>query len=191
MQLPRRPSRWAYTLAASTAVIAGLALSPVTSSILSASVAVAEPVGAVVESAPAAAPLDVLTAEQQLLALTNADREQNGLSPLTLDPDTLGVARERAETQLAAPSLTHYDSNGQLAFVQLLEHAGVDYSLAGENLARSSGLDTGLPQRVEDALMHSPTHRKNILEVTFTRVSIGAAEDDQGRISFAEIFRAE
>ena len=189
MQLFRRQPRWAYTLAASAAAMAGLLLSPMTSSMLNASVAVAEPV-AVVDAAPLPAPLDVLTAEQQLLALTNADREQNGLPPLSVDPATLEVARTRAASQLDAPALSHYDSAGQLAFVHLLEQAGLEYSLAGENLARSSGLDQGLTERVEDALMHSPAHRKNILERTFTSVAIGAATDANGRIAFAEIFRS-
>ena len=186
MQHPRRP-RWASTLIASAAALAGLALSPLTSSVLHASVAVAEPVAAV----EVAAPLDASTAELALLDLTNRDRLQNGLAPLSLDPSTLSIARDRAATQLGLPSLSHYDSAGQLAFVNLLDQSGVDYSLAGENLARSSDVDSGVTERVEDALMRSPTHRKNILEQTFTRVSIGAATDEQGRISFAEIFRAE
>jgi uncharacterized protein YkwD len=187
MQPSRRQSRWTNALVASAAALAGVVLSPLTSSVLNAPVVAAEAV-AVVDAAPA---LDALTAEQQLLELTNVDREQHGLPPLTFDPPTLSVARERAASQLSAPSLTHYDGSGQLAFVQLLETAGVDYLLAGENLARSSGLDSGVTQRVEDALMGSPTHRKNILEPSFTRASIGAATDEQGRISFAEIFRAE
>jgi uncharacterized protein YkwD len=187
MHLPRHQSRWAYTLVASAAAMLGLALSPLTSSVLNASVAVAEPVTAV----EAAAPMDAASAELQLLDMTNRDRLQNGLSPLTLDPPTLSIARERAATQLDLPSLSHYDATGQLAFAELLEKSGVDYSLAGENLARSSAIDTGVTERVEDALMQSPSHRKNILDGTFTRVSIGAATDETGRISFAEIFRAE
>jgi uncharacterized protein YkwD len=187
MHPSRRQSRWAYTLVASAAAMAGLALSPLTSSVLNASVAVAEPVAAV----DAAAPLDATTAELQLLDLTNRDRLQNGLAPLTLDPSTLSIARERAATQLSLPSLSHYDPAGQLAFAKLLDQSGVDYSLAGENLARSSAMDSDVTERVEDALMHSPTHRKNILEQTFTQVSIGAATDANGRITFAEIFRAE
>jgi uncharacterized protein YkwD len=187
MHPSRRESRWAYTLIASAAALAGVALSPLTSSFLNASVAVAEPVAAV----EAAAPLDATSAELQLLDLTNRDRLENGLAPLTLDPPTLNIARERATTQLSLSSLSHYDPAGQLAFVQLLDESGVDYSLAGENLARSSALDSGVTERVEDALMRSPTHRKNILEQTFTRVSIGAATDEQGRITFAELFRAE
>ena len=187
MHPSRRQSRWAYTLVASAAAIAGLALSPLTSAALNASVAVAEPVAAV----DSAAPMDATTAELQLLELTNRDRLENGLQPLALDPSTLSVARERAATQLELPALSHYDPAGQLAFVQLLEQSGVDYTLAGENLARSSAVDSDVTERVEDALMRSPTHRKNILEQTFTHVSIGAATDEEGRISFAEIFRAE
>jgi uncharacterized protein YkwD len=187
MHPSRRQSRWAYTLVASAAALAGLALSPLTSSVLNASVAIAEPVAAV----ESAAPLDATSAELQLLDLTNRDREQNGLAPLTLDPPTLSIARERAATQLSLPSLSHYQPDGQLAFAELLQESGVDYSLAGENLARSSAVDSGVTERVEDALMRSPTHRKNILEQTFTHVSIGVATDDQGRITFAEIFRAD
>jgi uncharacterized protein YkwD len=187
MQPPHCQSRWSYTLIVGAAALAGLALSPITNAVLNAPVAGAEPVAAV----QSAAPLDAGTAELRLLELTNVDRQQNGLPPLDLDPQTLSIARERAATQLDLPSLSHYDPDGRLAFVQLLAQSGVDYSLAGENLARSSVIDPTVTERVEDALMRSPTHRKNILEGTFTRVSIGAATDDQGRITFAEIFRAE
>ena len=37
--------------------------------------------------------------------------------------------------------------------------------------------------------MLSPEHRDNILEPTFDRVSIGAATDASGQISFAEVYR--
>src|SRR5438105_1319840 len=97
--------------------------------------------------------------ELALLQLTNADRQANGLPALDFDPATLEIARARASTQLRLPSLSHLDGQGQLAFVQLLGQLGVDYRLAGENLARSTSTDQGLVARVEEALMHSPTHR--------------------------------
>jgi uncharacterized protein YkwD len=37
--------------------------------------------------------------------------------------------------------------------------------------------------------MKSPTHRRNILEQTFTRVAIGSATDGQGQITIAEVYR--
>jgi uncharacterized protein YkwD len=131
----------------------------------------------------------LISAEQALLALTNADRAANGLGPLEFDPDTLQIARERAANQLDAPSLTHYDADGGLAFVKMLASAQVKYQLAGENLARAYDNDPAVTQRVEQALMGSPMHRKNILEHTFNRVAIGAATDGNGQITFAEVYR--
>jgi uncharacterized protein YkwD len=130
-----------------------------------------------------------IAAEQSLLDLTNADRLANGVDPLQLDPDAMGIARERAEAQLGTPALSHYDANGQLVFSRLLDEAQLPYQFAGENLARASADNAGVAQRVEQALMDSPLHRKNILEQGFKRVAIGAAIDSQGQISFAEVYR--
>lgn len=134
--------------------------------------------------------VNLVAAEQALVDLTNADRAANGVDPLQVDPDTLAIARLRAESQLGAPSLSHYDAAGQLIFEQLLNDANLAYGLAGENLARASGAnDSGVTQRVEQALMQSPLHRKNILERIFKRVAIGAAIDSNGQIAFAEVYR--
>jgi uncharacterized protein YkwD len=131
----------------------------------------------------------LLSAEQALLVLTNADRAANGLAPLEFDPDTLQIARQRAATQIDAPSLSHYNADGDLVFVQLLASAQLRYELAGENLARAYDNDPAVTERVEQALMGSPTHRKNILEHTFNRIAIGAATDGTGQITFAEVYR--
>jgi uncharacterized protein YkwD len=136
---------------------------------------------------PSAAML--FSVEQAMLALTNVDRVANGVDPLEFDPDTLAIARERAASHLGTPSLTHYDANGDLVFVHLLADAQIGYQLAGENLARVTAEDATMTNRVEQALMMSPTHRKNILERTFTRVAIGSATDGQGQITIAEVYR--
>ena len=128
--------------------------------------------------------------EMAMVDLTNADRAGNGLPALSFDPALLDIARQRAAAQLTNAPLSHYDASGQLAFVGLLANAGIDYTLAGENLARTTGSDSGMPARVEQALMNSPPHRKNILEPSFDEVAIGAASDDSGRVAFAEIYRA-
>ena len=133
--------------------------------------------------------IHLVTVENSLLELTNADRVANGLAPLDFDADSLTIARERAESQLGIPTLSHYDADGQLIFAHLLSEANLSYGLAGENLARASFDDSGVVQRVESALMQSPTHRRNILEKTFTRVAIGAATNSSGFITFAEVYR--
>ena len=171
-----RPFRW--LLGALT--FASVALAP----------ALAQPVAA---EAPASivdpAAMSLLTLEQTMLDLTNADRVANGLAPLDFDPEALAIARARAAKQLGTGDLSHYDGNGELAFVRLLADARLDYQLAGENLARASATDPSVMERIERALMQSPTHRENILERKFSRVAIGAASDPSGRLEFAEIFR--
>ncbi|MDQ3812065.1 MAG: CAP domain-containing protein [Chloroflexota bacterium] len=133
----------------------------------------------------------MLVAEQALLELTNADRVANGLPPLEFDPAALVIARERAQAQLKLAALSHYDESGSLVFARLLQEAALGYSLAGENLARSSVNDGQVADRIEAALMNSPKHRQNILEARFSRAAIGAAIDETGSIAFAEIFRGE
>ena len=127
--------------------------------------------------------------EQALLDMTNADRAQNGLPPVAFDPDSLQVARVRAAAQLPDGPLSHYNSLGELAFVGLLSDAGVEYSLAGENLARSSNTDPSTVTLLNNALMNSPAHRANILEPSFNLLAVGAASGSDGRLAFAEIFR--
>src|SRR5947209_12148428 len=63
--------------------------------------------------------------ELALFNLTNQDRVQAGLAPLTFDADLLTIARTRGEAQQTEPSLTHFDGSGQLAFVGLITSANV------------------------------------------------------------------
>ncbi len=127
--------------------------------------------------------------ELSLFEAVNNDRSTYGLPPLEFDPSLLPVARSRADAQKPQPALNHYDPDGRLAFVKLLAAQNVDYVLAGENLARLNGPDGATVFRTEDALMHSPTHRANILEPSYNRMAIGAAFDGAGRVIFAQIFR--
>ncbi len=59
-----------------------------------------------------------------------------------------------------------------------------NFFLLGDNA------DLAMAERVEAALMDSPTHRDNILEPAFTRLAIGVAADASGRVALAQIFRA-
>jgi uncharacterized protein YkwD len=125
--------------------------------------------------------------EQALLRMTNAHRASNGLSVLEYDSRLHYVARMRAQQQLGLPALSHYDGSGQLVFVRLLTDAGVQYALAGENLA-SDSLVNVTPERIANALMQSPMHRRNILEKKFSRTGVGAVTNGK-TIAFAQIFR--
>jgi uncharacterized protein YkwD len=118
-----------------------------------------------------------------------ADRLASGLLPLQFDPALLAVARTRAVAVLMPAGASHYDAQGELAFVVLLDDAQLDFSRVGENLA----LLVDGPAAVslaDEALMKSPSHRQNILEPTFSGSAVGAAVDATGQLAFAQIFRA-
>lgn len=127
--------------------------------------------------------------EVELLELTNRDRASNGLQPLEFDPSMLELARARAAAQSAERPLSHVDGDGRPAIQALLDRSGLDYLLAGENLARVTGSDSSILPRVQQALMTSPTHRQNILEPTFNRLAVGSIVDRDGRVTLAEVFR--
>ncbi|WP_283251194.1 CAP domain-containing protein [Rhabdothermincola salaria] len=96
----------------------------------------------------------------QYLGLLNQARARAGVAPLTLDGELSGTAQGWA---------------GQLASWGRLQHAS-DLSIGvsqpwvklGENVGR--GPSTGV---IFDAFLASPTHYRNIVDGSFTRVGIG------------------
>ena len=128
--------------------------------------------------------------EQALFSLVNADRAAQGVPPLEWDSSLLYIARTRASDQLPLARLSHLDAAGGIALGPLLGQAHIYYQLAGENLARLTGPAATAPVRAEEALMNSPDHRHAILQPRYDQAAIGAALGDDGRIVFAQIFRA-
>ena len=183
-----KPSRHVSFTRATMAALSAMALSA-SAFLFQPAVSQAD-TNASLQTLQAPAPLAESSFEQQILDLVNQDRAVNGLGPVSFDPSLLATARQRAADQLTQSTLNHYDAIGQLAFVKLLSRDGISYQLAGENLARLPGIDDSTAPRAEDALMHSPTHRANILEPTFNHIAVGATLDDQGRVVFAQIFSA-
>ncbi len=107
----------------------------------------------------------------QLLALTNADRAQNGLSPLTLNAKLNASAAMKAQNMFAESYWAHV-SRSCLQPWYWFTKAGYDYAYAGENLAQgfddSAGVNTGW--------MNSPGHRANILNPHY--VDVGFAVEN-------------
>jgi uncharacterized protein YkwD len=158
-------------------------------------VAVSLPPAAAFDSTAALAPAPLMTdLETALLARVNADRAAMGIAPLASDPELLDLARARAAAQVGLPSLSHYDVAGKLAVQVLLNGGGFRYTLAGENLARLKPEDSDAVDQAtneaESALLNSPLHRKNILEPRFTKLAIGAVRGPDGKLVYAQIFRA-
>jgi hypothetical protein len=96
---------------------------------------------------------------QQLLAGTNAKRQEAGLGPLTFN-STLSVAAANKATDMFAKNYWAHNSPIGSTPWDFITGAGYHYTVAGENLAKNFSNSGG----VVDAWMASPSHRANLLK---------------------------
>ena len=124
-------------------------------------------------------------AESELLLMANHSRAAAGVPPLRMDESLLEAARRHAQLMLLNQQMEHQYS-GEPELMQRISLAGplkMDY--AGENVAYAT-----CPTSANDALMHSPLHRKNLLDRDFN-VAGFAAIWRQGRLYVVQDFAHE
>lgn len=102
---------------------------------------------------------------EQLLALVNQKRQENGLPVLSFNPELASAARSKANDMFSKNYWAHNSSDGKTPW-EFFKEAGYNYVYAGENLAR--GFNTSLD--VTNAWMASPTHRANMLSSNYSDV---------------------
>lgn len=112
----------------------------------------------------------------QLFDLMNAARRDAGVEPLEWDASLEEVAYARAANLVDNGYFDHYAPDGESAFSELAAR-GIQYRLAGENLARNNYLEAKTVAAAFDGLMNSPGHRANILEPRFSSVGVAAVKD--------------
>jgi len=101
----------------------------------------------------------------KLYQLTNEQRQNNGLSPLSLNSALTLAAQRKAENMFSENYWSHYSLDGKTPWDFILG-AGYQYEYAGENLAKNFLFSNG----VVDAWMNSTTHRDNLLKKEYTEV---------------------
>lgn len=106
-----------------------------------------------------------------LVDLANEDRGSAGLGMLTVDARLQQAAQLKANDMVAKGYFAHVAPDGHDPWYWFGK-AGYDFSAAGENLAVFY-TDSAA---VNDAWMHSPEHRANILNGTFTQIGIALAD---------------
>lgn len=106
--------------------------------------------------------------EQDVIRLTNLEREKHGLQPLKLDLKLAEVARKKSQDMVTHHYFAHESPTFGSPF-DMLKQFGVTYYSAGENIAR--GQTT--PDEVVQAWMNSDGHRENILHPDFTHIGVG------------------
>jgi uncharacterized protein YkwD len=128
-------------------------------------------------------------AETELLAAANNSRQLAGAPPLRVDERLREAARAHARLMVATDRLEH-QLPGELSLLQRIAQAGavkdaLKVDRVGENIAYASGASSA-----NDALMHSPPHRRNLLDSGFNVAGI-AAIWSKGRLYVAQDFAHE
>jgi hypothetical protein len=106
-----------------------------------------------------------------LSELTNQQRVEQNLPPLTISPLLNQAAQEKADDMAQNGYFAHTSPDGKTPWYWL-DQVGYNYSYAGENLA----VNFTDSQDVTAAWMNSPEHRANILKANYTEVGTGVAE---------------
>ena len=95
---------------------------------------------------------------RQVFALTNQDRQQQGLPPLVWSAALAAAAQAHAEWIIREPSLAH-QYPGEPELMTRAAHAGAHFRAIAENIALGP-----TPHSIEYQWMHSTPHRTNILD---------------------------
>jgi uncharacterized protein YkwD len=120
----------------------------------------------------------------RVVELTNVERQNAGLAPLTLEPSLTQAAQDYAGV-LASSNCFAHTCGAVPDFSQRVANAGYSGWMAlGENIA------AGQPSAddVVAAWMASPGHRANILNPAYTEIGVGEAPGGAYGISWTQEF---
>lgn len=105
--------------------------------------------------------------EQSLINQVNQERLKNGLKALQVDYALVALAKEKSYDMAVNNYFDHVSPTLGTVYT-MLDKAGISYSRAGENIAR-----TGSISRAHPLFMNSPGHRANILHSGYTHIGVG------------------
>jgi hypothetical protein len=132
--------------------------------------------------------LDRAAAERDLVTLTNGDRTSNGLASLRPNDSLTAIARERSQDMATRNYFSHEIPPDNHYFEDLLSRDGINYRMAGENIARNNFGDSDTTQRAQTGFLNSPPHRANILEPAYRDIGVGAWDRSDGMKYFTVLF---
>lgn len=105
---------------------------------------------------------------EMIVQLTNSERQSHGLSPLKNNSQLSNSSQNKAQHMITNDYWSHDAPDGTTPWF-FIRQAGVDYSVAGENLARGFNYSDSMMS----AWMNSDSHRANILNTSFDSMGVG------------------
>jgi uncharacterized protein YkwD len=124
------------------------------------------------QAAPSDSPFDDADAARQLFDLANQARKQAGLAPLHSSYDLAQAASAHTEKMAAQQQLSHQFSDEPPLLERLAAGSALHLDRAGENVAFAPTVE-----QAHDALMHSPAHRKNLLNPAYSLAGISVVRE--------------
>ncbi|PKR78428.1 hypothetical protein CEY16_01335 [Halalkalibacillus sediminis] len=123
---------------------------------------------------------------QEVIRLTNVERQKNGLSEVEMDQQLTDVA-QRKSVDMADNNYFSHQSPTYGSPFDMLDQFGVDYTVASENIA--AGQRTA--QAVVRGWMNSEGHRKNILNDSVTHIGVGYEQGGSMGTYWTQMFIAK
>lgn len=126
---------------------------------------------------PTATPAPTQAYIEEVVALVNEERANEGLAALEIDTTVQAAAMERAQELVTLYSHTRPDGTGCFT---VLDEYGVEYMACGENIA----VGYASPEAVMEGWMNSEGHRANILTEGYTHIGVGYYYDPNGTYKY-------
>lgn len=130
---------------------------------------------------PAAPALESM--EKEVFNLVNQERKKQGLSELSYNWEVARVARIKSEDMMNNGYFSHTSPTYGSPFT-MLKNFGINYSAAGENIAKGQRSAS----EVMNSWMNSSGHRANILNTNYKEIGVGAVKDKNGTIYWTQMF---
>lgn len=111
----------------------------------------------------------------QVVELINQEREKQGVGSVTMNEHLNEYARRKAEDMVIRNYFAHVTPDGQMPW-DIIDRNKYPYFYVGENLAR----DFTSVTIAHEALMASPSHKRNILNKKYTDVGIAVVSGTIG-----------
>ncbi|HVN79223.1 MAG TPA: CAP domain-containing protein [Terriglobia bacterium] len=124
-------------------------------------------------------------AEKYVFSEVNRLRVEVGLEPLKKNLKLQVAARDHSCEMARLGYFSHDDFQGR-NLQQRLAPLRLMWQTIAENIAKCQ--DSSPARTAVDGWFHSPGHKRNMLNPDFTETGIGAVVNQEGEVSFCQIF---